>query len=482
MPSPRQSLDHDTIMRPGDALHPAGHGLATGHSQQPTPNRYERALARDNPDLPLASELARAARLTRPLNTDPLWDDGANVAGPIFYGFVRWILEQSRDRGITRVFFLSRDGQLLEKIARLLRVADPAYPGCHYLFGSRHAWYRALFDLANPSHRHWVSLSDRPTIEGIFDNLDLSPEALEASLIKAGHARHTWSHPLAHRERQHLWAALAQDPQAREHFSELRKARQSDVLAYFRQEGAFDHDRIALVDIGWGGNMHRAFSQLLAAGAPTPPSVTGLFFGLHNSPLENQLSYYLHPRLWQQFATVFPSVIEMLTPGDHGQTVDYRLNDDGVITPVFAPDLVAPPEAIRALHEGTLCYVSNAIAHGANPPKFDRLLRAFLVHPDAATIERWNRFHFWTWQKPASAKPPSLVARFNTPTLLCRILSPWRRVDVWPWPTASLHACLAACPRPLQTLLVFKLQIDQTAWHIFNITKAAVRRSITGKR
>lgn len=446
-----------------DVSNPARYGIETEHWTRARTNRFERAYARDNPGQPLVVGLPRFARLARPVGATAFWDDGANLAGPVFHGYVSWLLHDARDRGVTRVFFLSRDGQLPEKIARKLRAADPTLPETQYLFGSRFAWYLATFDPANPDHCRWLHFIENPSINGLFRNLDLDPSDLEGSLTVLGYPRPTWHIPLSPRIRRDLLELLSQDPHASDYFSRHRQRRLALALAYLQEQGAFDHDRIALVDIGWSGTMHEAFVRLLAHGPRPPKKTIGYFFGMHRNASEDRLYFYVRPGLWLGPTGVFPSVVEMMVPADHGQTIGYA-HDHACTAPVLANDLVAPPHDIADLHAGALAYVDEAVRFGILPQRFDRALRIFLIHPDAAQIERWKRFNFWTWPEPPTTTPPSLIPVFSFRQLLRRILSPWRKVDLWPWPTASLRASCPRAPGIIFELLVWKMQVDRCAW------------------
>lgn len=446
-----------------DVANPARHGIETEHWTRAHPNRFERAYVRDNLGQPLVAGLPRFARLARPADATTFWDDGANLSGPVFHSYVDWLLHDARDRGITRVFFLSRDGQLPEKIARKLRAADPTLPETTYLSGSRFAWYLATFDPGNPDHRRWLHFIENPSVNGLFRNLDLDPSDLEGTLSALGYPRPTWRTPLSRHIREHLLELLSQDPHASDYFSRQRQRRLALALAYLQEQGAFAHDRIALVDIGWSGTMHEALVRLLAHG-PSPPGKTiGYFFGLHRNASEDRLYFYVRPGWWLGPTGVFPSAVEMLVPADHGQTIGYARDYDS-IAPVLANDLVAPPRDISDLHAGALAYVDEVIRFGTPPPRFDRALRTFLIHPDAAQIERWKRFNFWTWPEPPITTPPSLIPVFPLHHLLRRILSPWRKVDLWPWPTASLRASFPRVPGVILALLVWKMQVDRCAW------------------
>lgn len=446
-----------------DVANPARHGIETEHWTRAHPNRLERAHARDNPGEPMVIGLPRFARLARATDATAFWDDGANISGPVFHSYVAWLLNDARDRGITRVFFLSRDGQLPEKIAQKLRAVNPTLPGTTYLSGSRFAWYLATFDPANPDHRRWLHFIEDPSINGLFRNLDLDPSDLEDTLSALGYPQSTWRKPLGPRIRNRLLELLSQDAHASEYFSRHRQQRLALALAYLQEQDAFAHDRIALVDIGWSGTMHEAFVRLLAQGPRPPGKTIGYFFGLHRNSSEDRQYFYVGPGLWLGPTGVFPSVVEMLVPADHGQTIGYT-RDQGRIAPVLASDLVASRRDITDLHAGALAYMDEAIRFGTPPPRFDRALRAFLIHPDTAQIKRWKRFNFWTWPEPPTTTPPSLIPNFPFFQLLRRTLSPWRKVDLWPWPTASLRASFPRVPGVILELLVCKMQLDRCAW------------------
>ncbi|MBE7538301.1 MAG: hypothetical protein HS122_07805 [Opitutaceae bacterium] len=446
-----------------DVVNPARYGIETEHWTRAHPNRLEHAYLRDNPAQPLAAGLPRFARLARPAGANAFWDDGANISGPVFHAYATWLLQDARKRGITRVFFLSRDGQLPEKIACKLRAADPTLPETRYLFGSRFAWYLAAFDPAIPDHRRWLHFIEDPSINGLFRNLNLDPSDLESNLNALGFPRSNWSAPLAPRVRARLLELLSQDPQASDYFARHRQRRLALALGYLQEQGAFAHDRIALVDIGWSGTMHEAFVRLLAQGPRPPGRTIGYFFGLHRNVSEDRLFFHIRPGLWLGPVGAFPSVVEMLVPADHGQTIGYACDQTG-FEPVLASDCVAPPRDSADLHAGALAYVDLAIRLGAPPPRFDHALRTFLVHPAAAQVERWKQFNFWTWPEPPTTTPPSLIPVFHLPQLLKRMLSPWRRVDLWPWPTASLRASCPRAPGVLLELLVWKMQVDRCVW------------------
>ena len=73
-----------------------------------------RPSARSQPSRPLSAPAdVRLAALA-------LVDVAGGVAAPMLAAYVLWILEDAAARGLGRVYFLARDGQVLYEIARRL--------------------------------------------------------------------------------------------------------------------------------------------------------------------------------------------------------------------------------------------------------------------------------------------------------------------------------------------------------------------------
>jgi FMN phosphatase YigB (HAD superfamily) len=174
----------------GDSLHsdvkvPARFSISAEHFTEAQLNPYERRLcARPVRDEIWKSRLAaamRLARLARPAEATArekvIWETGANIAGPLFYGYVRWLLAEARRRGLSRLYFVARDGQVLVKIAELAPSFGAAPVECRYLYGSRRAWLPAAADAAVESGRERLLAYLRK--EGFF-------EREEAAMVDLG--------------------------------------------------------------------------------------------------------------------------------------------------------------------------------------------------------------------------------------------------------------------------------------------------------
>ena len=65
---------------------------------------------------------------------------GVAIGGPLFFGYVKWILDDCIDGGISDIYFLSRDGYILKKVADIIISHNELKIKTHYLYSSRTAW------------------------------------------------------------------------------------------------------------------------------------------------------------------------------------------------------------------------------------------------------------------------------------------------------------------------------------------------------
>ena len=87
-----------------------------------------------------ASRVARAAIETASEHETAIRDVAAGVAAPALVAFVIWIQEQARQRGLRRLRFLSRDGQVLYELTRRLAPLPGADLDLEYVYSSRLTW------------------------------------------------------------------------------------------------------------------------------------------------------------------------------------------------------------------------------------------------------------------------------------------------------------------------------------------------------
>ncbi len=282
---------------------------------------------------------------------------GRVLGGIVLTGFVRWLEQQLRRHRIERVCFCARDGWLIRQAWHA--AGGPARTGIpdDYLLVSRRPLNLARGYLASTPERldpgllGFLAGSDGTTTvaaalarAGLSDDPRLVGEmrdrfgSLDTRLVwpdgtgrfEQGLARHAAT----------VHAALRPEHAA--------------LTGYLRQQG-FGASRIALVDLGWHGNLQRALRTVVEADGK-PIRLHGFYYGLWPATLGNR--HGAGP-MDAAFASDFQPVgdnaalhgavgiLEELHGAPHGTVLSYR-EENGSWVPVFADN---PAE--RAQHERT---------------------------------------------------------------------------------------------------------------------------------
>ena len=76
---------------------------------------------------------------------DPVSQAAGWVLAPVLGTFVRWVLERALSAGVSRLYFLARDGWFPYRLAQTLCQAWKLPVECRYLYGSRLAWRQPLY-------------------------------------------------------------------------------------------------------------------------------------------------------------------------------------------------------------------------------------------------------------------------------------------------------------------------------------------------
>jgi hypothetical protein len=310
----------------------------------------------------------RLARLANPAmgtTRAPIWDAGCDVVGPLLVGFVSWCLDRARRLGLRRLYFVSRDGQILHRIAREISPRTGDTVECRYLFGSRQAWHLAGVERLEPEHMEWILAPTQGlSVRHVLERVGLAADDFEEALTRAGFGpgarggqgrpggtQHGGAAGRADSGSDAFAAPLDADARARlgrillaEPFAgvvERAAARRRDVaLRYLVREGLASPEPAGMVDIGWHGNLQRSLGRLLRLGMPQPPSIAGFYLGLLREP-EPEPGHSFHAYWDRPGARGRPlrrenlGFFEAFTAADHGSVMGYEAGADGAVQPVF---------------------------------------------------------------------------------------------------------------------------------------------------
>jgi predicted HAD superfamily hydrolase len=261
-----------------------------------------------------------------------IWDTGASVVGPAFFGFAAWCLAQANERRLGKLYFISRDGQIFLRMAEILNKSMRYQVECRYLYGSRQAWFLPSIVKIEEVDWEWILENTHiVTVAGICRRVDISVDQIRGALDLHGLGAVPRNENLGYAERECLRAAMQEDS-VKILILEAAKVRREMALRYLQQEGLAEGVLFGVVDIGWNGRLQRSLSRLLLAGEGYPANgIDGYYFCLNRRAPSPSPMDRLHAFFWDGEAegqetresVIHSALIERFAAADHGGVTGY---------------------------------------------------------------------------------------------------------------------------------------------------------------
>lgn len=301
---------------------------------------------------------------------DELYRAGYTFLGPLLCAYVHWLAERVRERGIQRVYFFSREGQLLHEIWKRITpmlYPDGRLPPTHYLYVSRLA-------LAGPSCSYrglredsaWITFlppSNRD-FRDICRVFSLKPEPLIPYLRRYKLEPDT---PLSHwhgakRKTHKQLSELLRDPEFQEEVKRQTRDSNDALQRYLESEHFFDQKDVAVVDIGWLATIQRFLFQAVDHRPDRPrfhgflfASAGGYPFPFHPDNTVQGFIYDHHQFDFTGSCILFEQdIFEEAIRAPHAGLMGYRKKDGGFELVFRAEDEFARHERAQSEHYAPL--------------------------------------------------------------------------------------------------------------------------------
>jgi hypothetical protein len=251
-------------------------------------SRYEQIMAAHSVRLgDLAGRFAHASRVARgevevtSERETVIRDVAAGVAGPALVGFVIWTQEQSRRRGLRRLRFLSRDGQVLWELTRRLAPVLGVGLDLEYVYSSRLTWSLAATQPGRLADAPWLFNSFiKSNAADVCARLGLPLAQYRPAMLACGVS----VEPDARADQPAQAGALLRfvgTPEVTRAVGVRIEAMRRLVLDYAAQHRLAEADS-GLVDIGWTGRMVASLIHVCEAAGMSRPHI--LFLGHEPRP------------------------------------------------------------------------------------------------------------------------------------------------------------------------------------------------------
>ena len=306
---------------------------------------------------PWQAKLAGTARLTRldfkgdEASRRIIWETGAAVAAPLLLGFTAWLLKDAAERGIRRLYFVSRGGQIFHRLAQVVQSAVGANIECRYLYLSRRA-LAGLSELREGKLQEAIMAPNEVVLTLSRIRADFE---MEIPREVVSDTRDAEERNLTMKERK-VVAEWLLSPDRRDQFEATLVKRAESARDYFAQAGLPEEVACGFVDTGWAGTLQRSLGSFLSSSCLQ--AAPWYYLGLRG---ESELT---SAKLACGYTNVFKrlplsrepwlsALMELFARADHGSV--RRLGP----TPDFEPIALEEIQEVRLLQEAILCFATS---------------------------------------------------------------------------------------------------------------------------
>jgi predicted HAD superfamily hydrolase len=225
------------------------------------------------------NSVSRYIRLVNPNTYSSTEQELFSTIAPGIICFSLWALKTAEKKGIKKLYFLARDGDLPYKVAKIFEKQFPSIE-ISFLYGSRLAWLLPSISFDDKKWEEIVAPSKaKYSFRDLLERLSYTPEEMLQLVVTLKELEIFLDEVKSHTD---ILAAFKKAMNHRE-FNQvlclkINNARNL-LMQYFQQEGLFDGHPWAIVDSGWALNSQATLNKLLRSIQFTN-DVTGLYFGL----------------------------------------------------------------------------------------------------------------------------------------------------------------------------------------------------------
>ncbi|MDD2467650.1 MAG: hypothetical protein PHI97_27020 [Desulfobulbus sp.] len=324
--------------RRSDYVKALKHGICSLHLAQGCLNRYEQILSASSQDKSswlqwqLLAGASRLARLRSFGDTSKRLRDlhaiGANVAGPILFGFVCWLFEEAEKKGIPKLYFLARDGQVLFEIAQVLNRQKNNLFELKYLYSSRQAWHLpSVTEIGNREIAWITEKSHYISLRVLALRLGADPNSLCRLCVRSGLLVDDLDKHLDDEWLSFFAELLTSNSELIDLVLCNAERARSSTIAYLEQEGLFDGSNLGIVDSGLFGRSQDSLNALMSFEG-WRGEIHGFYFGIADplANLKNKYGYFFspsHSKPFRRWGHGFVTLMELMSLTDHGATLAY---------------------------------------------------------------------------------------------------------------------------------------------------------------
>lgn len=324
----------------------------------------EKALAdnskRHSYELSCLAGLQRAARIA---NGNSAYDAlAADFVAPAYIPYMQFVLEKAKEQGIKRLYFLSRDSYILQKIAERKQREFPEIE-FRYLFVSRKALL--LPYLQEPTAAKFLAVQDKQTLLGKYVEELLNSLATRSTELKEKFATKFEYNRITSKqqEKDFLCKIFGEKSNFRNHLKKTATEKRKLLNTYFAQEGLFDDCEKAMVDVGWLGTTRLMINSILHE--EKRKNTTFFYYGVRGDVLDSSHGVFYNYFTPQELSTELTTMVEnYFSASPYPSTTGYSV-ESGRVVPTFKGGECVKSNKIIEANIAACTYITDEISRTA---------------------------------------------------------------------------------------------------------------------
>ena len=265
--------------------------------------------------------------IRKSIQSDTVWEVGCSLGGPILYPYVSWVLEKSMEMGLTRLYFVARDGWILQQIADIM-IQVRQYPiKTYYIYGSRKVWRLPSYEGSKEDFDRivrWSNMDEVHSINDLAEVFQLKTEELK-TFLPEDYRDSRGDEKLVYIQVLNMCQRLMENIDFLKYLVESQAEKRWLVIQYLQQEIDTSDDKFAFVELSGTGLTQICLARIM--GNFFEGKIRNFYFKLDS--IQKQGQY--------QFINFYPSslsrsyMLELLCRAPHGQTEGYIQEQERIV-------------------------------------------------------------------------------------------------------------------------------------------------------
>lgn len=273
----------------------------------------------------LSVGVAKYIRTSGQRNT--AWEVGCSLGGPVLYPYVSWVVEKSMEMGLTRLYFVARDGWILQQIADIL-IRIRQYPiKTYYIYGSRKAWRLPSFEGSKEDFDRivrWSNMDEVLSLDDLAEVFRLKVNEL-VRFLPDDYKDSRGDEKLLNIQVLNLCQRLRENCDFLEYLVKSQEGNRRLVIQYLQQQIDTSDSKFAFVELSGTGLTQICLARIIKNFFDG--RIWNFYFKLDSIQKEE----------YCQFINFYPSdlsrsyMLELLCRAPHGQTEGYIQKCDRIV-------------------------------------------------------------------------------------------------------------------------------------------------------